>query len=253
MRSEMDTPTPAWQPVLPSFALRAAQNIVAGFLNGEELALWRSREGIVQAWDNRCPHRGTRLTLGRIVQGRLACAYHGWEFEADSGQCATVPAHPGQPAPRGVCVKTYRASEAQGMVWVAGPGAQSAALDARHPAPIEEPPAPFPELPAPSAGTATWFCRSLAVRAALPRVVQVLRGLGLREVAPWVWHGELAQQALTLFLNDAQPRLVFLHAWRETEPDASPPPMLAQTQAALRRLRETIETHIESAQAGSAP
>jgi nitrite reductase/ring-hydroxylating ferredoxin subunit len=223
----MNTPR-AWHPVLPSHELRAAQNIVAGFLAGEELALWRSREGRVQAWDNRCPHRGTRLTLGRIVRGRLACAYHGWEFEAEGGQCATVPAHPGLPAPRGVCVKTYRASEAQGMVWVAEPGTEL--------------PAPLAELPAPSASTATWFCRSLALRAALPRVVQVLRCLGFSEVAPWVWHGELAQQALTLYLNDAQPQLVFLHAWREPEVAASPPAMLAQTQAALRRLRATIET-----------
>jgi phenylpropionate dioxygenase-like ring-hydroxylating dioxygenase large terminal subunit len=116
--------TPTWQPVLPSRELRACENIVAAISQGEELALWRSADGAVQAWEDRCPHRGTRLSLGQVVDGRLSCAYHGWEFEADGGRCAAIPAHPQMTAPHGVCVKTFEATESQGMIWIRTRGAR---------------------------------------------------------------------------------------------------------------------------------
>ncbi|GIS36806.1 MAG: hypothetical protein Ct9H90mP8_2260 [Pseudomonadota bacterium] len=31
--------------------------------------------------DNRCPHRGTRLSLGFFSGKQLACLYHGWQLE----------------------------------------------------------------------------------------------------------------------------------------------------------------------------
>jgi nitrite reductase/ring-hydroxylating ferredoxin subunit len=218
----------AWQPVLPSHELRPAENIVLGFAAGAELALWRSREGVVQAWENRCPHRGTRLTLGRIVQGaRLACAYHGWEFEPDGAKCSAIPALPQGPVPRDLCVKTYHAAEAHGMVWVA------AAADAAN-------------APPPAAPSGFFFCRSLGVRCAAGDAAEVLQSHGFSEAARCVWVGELAPSAttMTIYLTHAQAQLTLLHAWL-----AAPPP-LAQVplaMAALRRLRDSIEVHCASA------
>ena len=41
-------------------------------------------EGI-RAYDNRCPHAGTRLSEGHLEAGTLRCAAHLWEFEVRSG------------------------------------------------------------------------------------------------------------------------------------------------------------------------
>ena len=43
---------PRWHPVARSADLRPGANIVAGFAQGQELALWRSADGTVQAWEN---------------------------------------------------------------------------------------------------------------------------------------------------------------------------------------------------------
>ncbi|NVN12987.1 Rieske (2Fe-2S) protein, partial [Nguyenibacter vanlangensis] len=67
---------------------------VAGcVLRGRELAVWRDARGVAHVWDDRCPHRGMRLSLGFLREGTLACLYHGWRFGPD-GRCAHIPAHP---------------------------------------------------------------------------------------------------------------------------------------------------------------
>ena len=35
-----------------------------------------------------------RLSLGRVCDGQLECAYHGWRFAGD-GRCVSIPALPG--------------------------------------------------------------------------------------------------------------------------------------------------------------
>jgi len=59
----------------------------------EDLVVWRSASGVLSAWENRCPHRGMRLSHGFVRGESLACAYHGWHFEC-SGRCHYIPAHP---------------------------------------------------------------------------------------------------------------------------------------------------------------
>ena len=78
-----------WYPVLPSWALgdtpigitRLSRNIV----------LWRDRDGHVHALEDRCPHRGARLSLGWNLGDRLACWYHGVEVDSN-GKVEKVPA-----------------------------------------------------------------------------------------------------------------------------------------------------------------
>jgi phenylpropionate dioxygenase-like ring-hydroxylating dioxygenase large terminal subunit len=209
----------AWQPVVPSHQVRAVDNIVAGFFSAGELALWRDADGNVQAWENRCPHRGTRLTLGRIIDGKLSCAYHGWEFAANGGRCSTIPAHPAGPAPKNLCVATYSAHEAAGMVWVR---AGSEANDAN------------PEMSAAN----LWFCRSLGITAPASRVDDELAALNFERVATWTWVGHLASQRCTVFTSSASDRLTFAHVWLAT---ASQTRQLRAVMAALAGLRERSE------------
>lgn len=84
---------------------------------GEDIVLWRSGDELL-AWRDLCVHRGTRLSLGRIVDGsRLECPYHGWTYGTD-GRCVHIPAHPAQAPPAKARAATYRAAVAHGVVWV---------------------------------------------------------------------------------------------------------------------------------------
>ena len=87
-------------------------------LMGQEIALWRSDAGAVNAWENRCPHRGVRLSIGFNTGGELRCQYHGWRFATGSGQCTFIPAHPTQKPASGVRAGVYAAVERCHLVWV---------------------------------------------------------------------------------------------------------------------------------------
>ncbi len=113
-RSDLDA-TAHWFPGAVSDEIRAGE-ITQAFLDGQELALWRSADGTVHAWENRCPHRGTRFTLGRIIDDTLSCAYHGWRFEA-TGQCTLIPANPTLTPPKNACAKAFATHEENGFVW----------------------------------------------------------------------------------------------------------------------------------------
>jgi phenylpropionate dioxygenase-like ring-hydroxylating dioxygenase large terminal subunit len=86
-------------------------------LLGEDLVLWRPN-GAAVAWQDLCIHRGTRLSLGQVVEGeRLECPYHGWTYD-EQGRCVHIPAHPEQAPPAKARAKTYHARECYGFVWV---------------------------------------------------------------------------------------------------------------------------------------
>ena len=114
------TPDPVlrddWHPVAMSAALEPGA-ITSAKLLGMELALWRGSDGVVHAWEDRCPHRGTRLSVGRFVGDGIVCAYHGWRFEAD-GHCSSIPALPAFTPPAKACATAFKAVERYGLVWV---------------------------------------------------------------------------------------------------------------------------------------
>jgi phenylpropionate dioxygenase-like ring-hydroxylating dioxygenase large terminal subunit len=104
-----------WHPVAALDALGAAPLGVR--LLGEDLVLWRDGAGALHAWPDRCPHRGARLSLGRVCGDRLECAYHGWQFDA-AGHCVDVPALPGFVPPAGHRVAAFEVRAAHGLAWV---------------------------------------------------------------------------------------------------------------------------------------
>ncbi|GAB2933580.1 hypothetical protein GCM10027047_32530 [Rhodococcus aerolatus] len=69
----------------------------------------------------RCPHRLVPLAGAAVVDGRVQCPYHGWQFDG-SGACVTVPSHPGStPPPRASLATPPAVRETDGTVWVAAP------------------------------------------------------------------------------------------------------------------------------------
>ena len=112
-----------------------SRHIAQTQLLGEEIAVWRDDDGGLNAWQNRCPHRGVRLSIGTNTGTELRCQYHGWRFASGSGQCSVIPAHPTQKPASSVRVKTYAVLERYHLVWI-----NAAAGFATVPSlPIEEP------------------------------------------------------------------------------------------------------------------
>ena len=104
-----------WHPVAQSQEVVTAPLPVQ--LLEQPLVLWRNAEGLVQAFNDRCPHRGARLSMGRVENNNLECPYHGWQFSS-GGQCVKVPAVPDFVPPPSQCVKSFEVQEAYGLVWV---------------------------------------------------------------------------------------------------------------------------------------
>lgn len=227
----MDTDISAWHPVARSAELRAGANIVAGFAADQELALWRAADGSAQAWENRCPHRSVRFTLGAVTGDHLACAYHGWQYAAGSGQCTRIPAHPALAVPPSVCAKTFHAVERAGMLWVA----LSSAAPPRPPEDDTLPPG--------------WsFCRSLGLEAGAEAVRAALAARGFSGRTPAALRGRLAGIDTVAFVLDARPQLAFVHLWSEAAPGSA---AMKQLQRAARALRAEIES--TPADAGRTP
>jgi len=144
-----------WHPVAAAAALQP-DALMATRLLGEELVLWRTDDG-VRAFADRCPHRGTRLSIGQICDGQLTCRYHGWRFGGD-GRCTQVPAQPRQPALAYAALQRYRATERHGLIWVSlGEPAQPA-------------PPPYPECADPNLRSV--LCGPYEVKSSGPRIVE---------------------------------------------------------------------------------
>jgi phenylpropionate dioxygenase-like ring-hydroxylating dioxygenase large terminal subunit len=92
------------------------------------LALFRDPQGRPAAVLDRCVHRGAQLSLGTCDKGQLRCPYHGWRYDR-SGAVTEIPSEatadkdPEATTGNKSCsskhsVKTYRAFEQDGAVWV---------------------------------------------------------------------------------------------------------------------------------------
>src|SRR6267378_3628546 len=92
-------------------------------LEEQPLVLFRDERGRPVALEDRCLHRNAPLSLGRVAEGRLQCAYHGWTYD-HSGAIAEVPAlRTREGAERNLRARSYPAVEQDGFVWVSLEGA----------------------------------------------------------------------------------------------------------------------------------
>jgi nitrite reductase/ring-hydroxylating ferredoxin subunit len=85
-------------------------------VEGREWALWRGVSGRAQLWEDRCPHRGMRLSFGFVRGDRLGCLYHGWQYD-EGGRCKYIPAHPDLDPPDTIRVGVAPVTESGGVIW----------------------------------------------------------------------------------------------------------------------------------------
>ncbi len=100
------------------------------------VVIWRTKDGEVVAYDDRCSHKRFPLSKGRLMpDGTLECAYHGMRYDT-SGKCVMIPSHPSGPISPQAQVRAFPIIEQDGLVWV-WPG-DPAKADARKPPRVPE-------------------------------------------------------------------------------------------------------------------
>ncbi len=110
---ELDVLRACWHPVARSDAVD--EGPVGVELLGEPLVVFRSRGATVVATD-RCPHRGSPLSLGSYETDGLACPYHGLRFDGN-GACVGFPARPDAKLPNRLNLEVVTSRERHGLIW----------------------------------------------------------------------------------------------------------------------------------------
>ena len=78
-----------WQPIAAAVELEQRWTKRVRLL-GENLVLFRDRQGRLGLIDEHCPHRGASFAYGIPTHDGIRCPYHGWEFNAQ-GKCLSQP------------------------------------------------------------------------------------------------------------------------------------------------------------------
>ena len=90
---------------------------------GKPILLYRDASGQLHAMEDRCPHRQAPLSKGRIVEGKLECPYHGWQF-SPKGHCVNAPGlYPDSSKVRAK-LKTFLVTEKDGLSWIMEPSSK---------------------------------------------------------------------------------------------------------------------------------
>jgi phenylpropionate dioxygenase-like ring-hydroxylating dioxygenase large terminal subunit len=97
-----------WYPIILAAELKTKPK--AARLLGRDIVLFRDN-GKLYALDDRCPHRGVKLSLGQCQykgSGTISCPYHGWTFDGATGNpVAALMEGRDSPIVRKINVSTY--------------------------------------------------------------------------------------------------------------------------------------------------
>ena len=116
-QDKLDALANQWFPIVRTEEL-VPRHVLQSQLLGQELAIWRDDAGAINAWANRCPHRGVRLSIGLNTGTELRCQYHGWRYSSKTGQCIFIPAQPDRKPASVIRTTVYGCCERYGFVWV---------------------------------------------------------------------------------------------------------------------------------------
>ena len=89
--------------------------LLARTILDKPVLLYKGESGRVVALDNRCCHRGAKLSNGRMEGDDVRCMYHGLKFDP-SGKCIQIPGQDNIPPKLGV--RSYPVVERQHLIWI---------------------------------------------------------------------------------------------------------------------------------------
>lgn len=106
-----------WHPVAIAAELPEDNPVKFVRILGEDLVLFQTKNGELGLLADRCSHRGTSLSYGRVEERGIACAYHGWLYD-NEGNCLETPAEPkGSNFCRSIKHKAYPVQKLAGLYW----------------------------------------------------------------------------------------------------------------------------------------
>lgn len=103
----------SWYPICLSSDVGAGEVRGEDFLGGR-VAVYRTEAGEIRIMSAFCPHVGADLAVGTVVEDRLRCAFHLWEYDA-SGRCVKTAV--GDPPPPTARLFAFPTRERFGIVW----------------------------------------------------------------------------------------------------------------------------------------
>jgi nitrite reductase/ring-hydroxylating ferredoxin subunit len=107
---------PGWYAVLSSRELPKNRPLAMQRF-GTDLVAFRTSTG-VQVLENRCPHRGVKLSGGTLGGDCIICPFHGFHFNGQ-GECLHIPANgPDAVIPKGMQARSYPAREDHGFIFM---------------------------------------------------------------------------------------------------------------------------------------
>jgi phenylpropionate dioxygenase-like ring-hydroxylating dioxygenase large terminal subunit len=110
------------------------------------LVIGRDSEGRAFALQDACPHRGMPLHCGQFDGKQVECGYHGWRFDAHSGQCQLIPSLTADQTLKvdRIYAGNFACEERDAFIWVfiPDPGPAGAGFTRR-----ETPLTPAPQVP----------------------------------------------------------------------------------------------------------
>jgi phenylpropionate dioxygenase-like ring-hydroxylating dioxygenase large terminal subunit len=83
----------------------------------QKIVLYRDKEGVIKALEDRCPHRQVQLSSGRVVNNDIECIYHGWRFNSQ-GNCSFIPYLKSEQKLPKCQIKSFPVQELDGFVWL---------------------------------------------------------------------------------------------------------------------------------------
>jgi phenylpropionate dioxygenase-like ring-hydroxylating dioxygenase large terminal subunit len=217
-----------WHPVAYAGALGSEPLRVT--LLGEPVVLWRDSRGRPHALNDVCIHRGTALSLGRVIDDQLMCPYHGWRYGAD-GRCKAIPqlADPTQ-VPGKARVAAYGCTSRYGIVWAA----------------LGEPRWPLPEVPE-LERTEEWQlvpCGPYSWNADASRQVENFTDFGH---FPWVHPGLLGDPSRPVVPRhqvETDGHVLHYEIVRPEAPNSEDFPVFANEETAAPERRSRYELHL---------
>ncbi len=131
-----------WYRALPSE--RVSRNHLAKAMLLElPLVVGRDAHGRAFAMLDLCPHRGMPLSCGWFDGQNLECSYHGWKFDAHTGQCTLIPSLTADSKLKveRIWAGHFPCEERDGFIWVFIPEQQTPGKQ------DVTPPVPAPSIP----------------------------------------------------------------------------------------------------------
>ena len=183
----MREPGVGWYPIAATSDL-PLRHVFHGQLLGRELAVWRADDGYVNVWENRCLHRGARLSIGINDGQELKCQYHGWRYANRTAGCTYIPAHPADAPARTIRNRIFPVEERYGLVWSSAIGTEE-----------------LPAIPALEGGPFLPL-RGIVVNAPSAGVVEQLRWYRFQPI------GAAGGDAAEITLDEADERMIVLRS-----------------------------------------